>query len=206
MDFLGKLCETDKLVSLGINILINCIFFYLNKRKVDVLEEQNNILMERITNLENSMANLIAFINGQPPPQQPRSLIPQSQSQMSPKSAQPPAMSKSQPPSKTQPPSVMSKTTQPIQTKSVPPPRPPRPTKPVDDKISELDKILQEENEAENNRILQEENNEEENVTEIEVEFNDLGEKGVEESSSESKDSEKKKSQESYMGIDLDEE
>lgn len=64
MESLGKLFETDKLVSLAINIIINCIFFYLNKRKIDVLEEQNLILMERVNNLEKNLSNLINFING----------------------------------------------------------------------------------------------------------------------------------------------
>lgn len=71
MESLGKLFETDKLVSLAINIIINCIFFYLNKRKIDVLEEQNLILMDRVNNLEKNLSNLINFINGgQPLPQQ----------------------------------------------------------------------------------------------------------------------------------------
>lgn len=69
MESLGKLFETDKLVSLAINIIINCIFFYLNKRKIDVLEEQNLILMERVNNLEKNLSNFINFINGGNQPQ-----------------------------------------------------------------------------------------------------------------------------------------
>lgn len=55
MESLNKMFEMDKLVSLGINVIINFIFFYLNKRKIDVLEEQNKILLEKVNELESRM-------------------------------------------------------------------------------------------------------------------------------------------------------